>query len=273
MPYSTPETAPSLADLFSLRGRRALVVGGAGLLGGEISFALAEQGAAVVVASRDVGKCRDFVGKLAKRFPGDHAAVEVDIADPDSIRAMAAEVGTLTGGALDILVNSGWSGRKNTFESISDADWDNDIEVCLNGVFRTAKAVVPMLEARGGTILSIASMYGHVAPDYRMYDSTRFANPPSYGAAKAGVIQLTRYMASFLAPKGIRANCISPGPFPFESTQVENPDFIARLAAKNPLNRIGRPHDLKGAAILLCSDASAYMTGQNICVDGGWAVW
>jgi gluconate 5-dehydrogenase len=199
-------------------------------------------------------------------------ALEVDITKPDSIRTMVREAGKLVG-SLDILVNSGWSGRKNTFESISDEDWNLDIEVCLNGVFRTVKAAFPLLRERRGNILTIASMYGHVAPDYRLYDSEKFANPPSYGAAKAGVIQLTRYLASFLSPHGIRANSISPGPFPFEATQRENPQFIERLAAKNPLNRIGKPHELKGAAVLLCSDAGSYITGQNLCVDGGWAVW
>lgn len=274
MPYSSPETGPKLSELFSLQGRTALVVGGAGLLGGEISHAFAELGAELVIASRDKARCAEFVRGLQARFPGAKAhALGVDITDPASIRALAADAGAIFGGGLDILVNSGWSGRKNTFESISDADWDLDIEVCLNGVFRTIKAAVPLLKQRRGNILTIASMYGHVAPDHRMYDSERFANPPSYGAAKAGVIQLTKYLASFLSPHGIRANCISPGPFPFESTQKENPEFIARLAAKNPLNRIGRPHELKGAAALLCSEAGAYITGQNVCVDGGWAVW
>src|SRR5690606_30657164 len=103
--------------------------------------------------------------------------------------------------------------------------------------------------------------------------ATKFANPPSYGAAKAGVIQLTKYCASFLANDGIRINAISPGPFPFESTQKENPAFIERLSAKHPLGRIGKPHELKAVAALLCSDASSYMTGQNVCVDGGWAAW
>lgn len=274
MQYSNPESAPRLADLFSLKGRVALVVGGSGLLGGEISYALAELGAELIIASRNEARCGEFVDTLRQQFPGVVAhSLGVDITDSASIKALMGRVGEITGGGLDILVNSGWSGRKNTFESISDEDWNNDIEVCLNGVFRTIKAAVPLLTQRRGNILNIASMYGHVAPDYRMYDSERFANPPSYGAAKAGVIQLTRYLSSFLSPHGIRANCISPGPFPFESTQKENPDFIARLAAKNPLNRIGRPHELKGAAVLLCTDAGAYMTGQNLCVDGGWAVW
>ncbi len=273
-PYSCPERAPSLADLLSLKGRTALIVGGAGLLGSEISHTLAELGASLVIASRDTVKCGTFCKNLSERYPTCSAqALSVDITKPASIRKLLDDVAVLTGGHLDVLVNSGWSGRKNTFESISDDDWDLDIEVCLNGVFRTIKAAFPLLRQRQGTILNIASMYGHVAPDYRMYDSERFANPPSYGAAKAGVIQLTKYLASFLSPHGIRANCISPGPFPYESTQRENPDFIDRLNAKNPLNRIGRPYDLKGVTALLCSDAGAYITGQNICVDGGWAIW
>jgi len=263
-----------LADLLSLEGRDALVIGGAGWLGGQISQVLCELGARVLAASRDLEKCRAFCEGLRTDYPGCRTeALSVDITDPASIRKLIDDVGDITKDGLDILVNSGWSGRKNTFESISDKDWDWDIEVCLNGVFRTVKAAFPLLRERSGNILNIASMYGHVAPDYRMYDSERFANPPSYGAAKAGVIQLTKYLSSFLSPYGIRANCISPGPFPFVSTQEENPDFIDRLSAKNPMNRIGNPQDVKGAAALLCSDAGAFITGQNLCVDGGWAVW
>jgi gluconate 5-dehydrogenase len=274
MPYSDPENAPRLSSLFSLKGRTALVVGGAGLLGGEISYGFAELGADLIIASRELGRCRSFVEGLRRQFTGINAQpLQVDITQSASVEALLAEVARLTGGHLDILVNSGWSGRKNTFESINETDWNLDIEVNLNGVFRTVKAAFPLLRQRSGNILNIASMYGHVAPDYRLYDSERFANPPSYGAAKAGVIQLTKYLASFLSPYGIRANCISPGPFPYESTQRENPEFIARLSAKNPLNRVGRPHDIKGAAVLLCTDAGAYMTGQNVCVDGGWGAW
>ena len=116
-------------------------------------------------------------------------------------------------------------------------------------------------------------MYGHVAPDYKLYDSPKYANPPSYGAAKAGVIQLTKYFASFLSKNNIRVNCISPGPFPYKKTQIENPQFIKRLAQKILLNRIGNPYEIKGASILLCSRAGSYINGQNICVDGGWGIW
>jgi gluconate 5-dehydrogenase len=266
--------SPTLSELFSLKGKSALIVGGAGLLGGEISHAFAELGAHVMIAGLHRDQSETFAAEIRQRFPGAKVdALDVDITSRDSIHAMMEQVAWQTDGGLDILVNSAWSGRKNTFESITDDDWNFDIEICLNGVFRTIKAAFPLLKNRAGNILSIASMYGHVAPDYRMYDSEQFANPPSYGAAKAGVIQLTKYLASFLSPYGIRANCISPGPFPFESTQQANREFIERLSAKNPLNRIGKSHELKGAAALLCSSAGSYITGQNICVDGGWAVW
>lgn len=270
MSYSNPASSPLLSDLFSLKGKTALVVGGAGLLGSEISFALAELGANIIVASRDISKCDTRAAEIKSKFPDTNpTALAIDIGNAQSIK----DAITSTNG-FDILVNCGWSGRKNTFESISDEDWDNDIEICLNGVFRTIKAALPHLIKSKGVVLNIASMYGHVSPDYRLYgDGTKFANPPSYGAAKAGVIQLTKYCASFLSPHGIRINAISPGPFPFEKTQQDSPEFIERLAAKNPLGRIGKPHELKAVAALLCSDASSYMTGQNICVDGGWAVW
>lgn len=274
MPYLKPENAPTIQTLFSLKGKVAVIIGGAGLLGGEIAYGFAEMGASIILASRDPDKLNTFAAGLSAKF--DKAEVhclEVDISKKSSVENFTKCVSKLTGGQVDILVNSGWSGNKNTLDSISDDDWNNDIETCLNGVFRTIKELLPMLRKSKGNILNIASMYGHVAPDYRLYDGDKFANPPSYGAAKAGVIQLTKYLASFLSSDGVRANCISPGPFPFDSTQEESPDFIQRLEEKPPIGRIGKPHELKGAAILLCSDAGSYITGQNVCVDGGWAVW
>jgi len=262
-----------LPPSFSLAGKTALVTGGAGYLGAEIADALAEQGADIIVASRDIEKCRTKADDIMKNFPDRKAyAVELELLDKDSITA-AIDACTELAGGFDILVMCAWSGRKNTWDSINDEDWDYDIEVCLSGVFRTIKAATSMLRERRGVILNIGSMYGHVAPDWKIYEGVPHANPPSYGAAKAGIIQFTKYLASFLSPDGIRVNCISPGPFPFPSVIEAHPEFIERLAAKNPMGRIGQAHEIKGAAALLCSDASSYMTGQNICVDGGWAVW
>lgn len=264
--------AAEFADLFRLDGRTALVTGGAGYLGSQISEALAELGAGVLVASRNSGKCRRFAASLAERWSVPARGLQLDLTDPASIRRCVEHAEEAAGG-FDVLVLCAWSGRKNTWESIGDEDWDHDVEVCLNGVFRMVKAAFPVLERRRGVVLTIGSMYGHVAPDPRLYENVPQANPPSYGAAKAGVIQLTRYLASFLAPHGIRANCISPGPFPFPGTAREHPEFLARLESLSPMGRIGRPHEVKGAAALLCSDAGRYITGQNLCVDGGWTIW
>lgn len=262
----------TLENLLSLRGRVAFVPGGAGYLGQAICETLAELGANIYIASRSKDKCVEYAKLLVKKYGIKAVGNSLDITDPVSIKENL-DVCIQTFGKIDILVNDAWSGNKNTFETISFDDWNYDINVCLNGVFYTIKETVPYLERTQGVILNVASMYGHVAPDYRIYDGKKYANPPSYGAAKAGVIQLTKYLSSFLAEKGIRVNAISPGPFPFPSTQEENREFIERLKSKNILGRIGEPDDLKGAVAILCSDASKYMTGQNICIDGGWAVW
>jgi len=269
----TIKSSKNLNKLFSMKNKNVLIVGGAGYLGSEMTTTLAELGAKIIIASRDKKKSLIFIKSLKKKTKSKITFLEVDISNKNSIRNLKEKVNKVFNKGLDVLINSGWSGKKNTFESITDEDWEYDIETCLNGVFRTIKAFLPMLKKKKGNILNIGSAYGHVAPDYKLYDSSKFANPPSYGAAKAGVIQLTKYCASFLSVHKIRVNCISPGAFPFKKTMKENPKFIQRLAAKAPSNRIGYPEDLKGIVALLCSDAGSFINGQNICVDGGWSIW
>lgn len=262
-----------LSSLHDLTGKTALVTGGAGLLGYQIAEALAECGANIVIASRNIDACRAKCSELISEFPNIKVeAIPLDLTDKASItKCIADTVSSL--GSIDILVTCAWSGKKNSWDTINDEDWDHDIEVCLSGVFRLIKAATNALKDSRGVVLNIGSMYGHVAPDYRLYEGVPQANPPSYGAAKAGIIQLTKYLASFLATDGVRVNCISPGPFPFEEVINQYPEFKERLCSKNPMGRLGQAHEIKGAAIFLCSDASSYMTGQNICVDGGWTVW
>jgi NAD(P)-dependent dehydrogenase (short-subunit alcohol dehydrogenase family) len=263
----------SLQQLLSLKGKTAVVTGGAGYLGSAICETLAELGANLILASRDQAKCQKECDELLRLTGGSVQAValDLDVLRRDSAAEFFAHVHEHFE-AVDILVNNAWSGNKNTWESISDEDWEHDIDMSLNSVFRLTKAAFADLKATRGVILNIGSMYGHIGPDYRIYDGKEFANPPSYGAAKAGVIQLTKYLASFLSPHGIRVNALSPGAFPHPPTQ-KHEEFMQRLSSKNPMNRIGQPEELKGAVALLCSDAGSYITGQNLCVDGGWAIW
>jgi gluconate 5-dehydrogenase len=264
----------NIRGLLSIEGEVAIVTGGAGYLGSAISYTLAELGARVVIASRDQQKCEAKSKEIEESLGLDDKTLglELDVMNADSIQRCIGQIHEHFG-KVDILVNNAWHGKKNTWESINFEDWEHDVDMSLNSVFRMTKAVFEDLKEKPGLVLNIGSMYGHVAPDYRLYEGSDTANPPSYGAAKAGVIQFTRYLASFLSPYGIRVNCISPGPFPFPETEQEKPHFVSRLRQKNPLGRIGEPHEIKGAVALLCSDASSYMTGQNICVDGGWTIW
>ena len=263
----------TLQQLFSLHGKTAVVTGGAGYLGTPICETLAELGANLVLASRDRTKCERKCEEIAQSFPaaGKLVALELDVMKKGAAGTLMEQIHEHFP-AVDILVNNAWSGNKNSWESISEEDWEYDIDMCLNSVFRVTKAAFPDLKETRGVVLNIGSMYGHIGPDYRIYDGKEFANPPSYGAAKAGVIQFTKYLASFLSPHGIRVNALSPGAFPHPPTQ-KHEAFMQKLGSKNPMNRIGQPDELKGAVALLCSAAGSYITGQNLCVDGGWAIW
>ncbi len=264
-------THSKLSSLFDLTDRVALVTGGAGFLGSAMCQALAELGAVVVVASRDGDACQTAASKLPSPQGATHLGLELDLLDKTSIERCLGDIKS-HGGDLEILVNNAWSGKKNTWQSIDDDDWEYDINISLNSVFWMTKRASPMLERTNGVIVNVASMYGYVAPDPAMYEGTDHANPPSYGAAKAGVIQFSRYLSTFLAPSGVRVNTLSPGAFPHDPSSLHE-NFPDRLCAKTPLGRLGAPQDLMGPLALLCSDAGAYMTGQNLCVDGGWGVW
>lgn len=262
-----------LKELQNLSGRTALITGGAGYLGTAMSETIAELGGNVLIASRSTKGSIQLTERLTKEYAVKSRAFQIDITNPESIKQVYLKI-EQEFGCLDILINNAWSGNKNTFESINYDDWKYDIDVCLNGVFNSIKELIPLIKkAECGIILNVASMYGHVAPDYRLYDGKKYANPPSYGAAKAGVIQLTKYLASFLSEDKIRVNALSPGAYPFPQTQEDGPEFVKKLTEKAMLGRIGTPDDLKGAIALLCTDASKFMTGQNICVDGGWTIW
>ncbi|MEJ7645267.1 MAG: SDR family oxidoreductase [Chryseolinea sp.] len=247
-----------------LQGKNVVVTGGYGHLGRGIVDSLILHGANVMVFGRDKSKFEMAFGGRSAKF------LTCDLAEAASIQlAMDSAVSEM--GNIDVLINNGFFLAGQSPETMSDEDWTTGIDGTLSSVFRCIRAVIPhMVRQKRGTIINVASMYGLVAPDFGIYENDPLQlNPPHYGAAKAGVLQLTRYYASYLGRKGITVNCVTPGPFP--SFQKErSADFIEKLRAKTMLGRTGNPEDIGGVFVFLASDAANYITAQNFVVDGGW---
>lgn len=261
-----------IRDLFNLTGQVAIVTGGAGLLGSAMSEALSEAGAHVVVASRNLDNCRAMAERLSANGP-EALALQLDVAEKASIEAMiAATVDHF--GQLDILVNNAYSGKLGPVETMSVEDFETSLRHGVTAYFLCFQAALSHLrQSDGASVINIASMYGMVAPDQGIYGDTGFNSPINYNAVKGAVLQMSRFMATYCAKDGIRVNAISPGPFPRKSAQEQFPEFMEALSRKNPMNRIGQPWELKGTIVFLASQASSYITGQNIVVDGGWTTW
>lgn len=257
--------------LFDLTGKVVVITGGAGHLGESMCEGLAEFGANIIIASPDPKGSDGLVNRLVKKFNIEAFALKMDIAKPGNIKK-AFEKASKKFSGIDILINNAYFGSSGRLEKITDKDWQKGIDGTINGVFRCTQLILPYFE-NAGVIINIASMYGMVSPDPRVYGGDpKLENPPNYGSGKAAILQFTRYAACHLAPRGIRVNSISPGAFPNKLVQ-KNRRFVAKLKNKIPLGRIGTPNDLKGAVVFLASDASSYITGSNIVVDGGWTAW
>jgi NAD(P)-dependent dehydrogenase (short-subunit alcohol dehydrogenase family) len=276
---------PSLPALFDLHGRAAIVTGGAGLLGSEFCKTLVEAGARVVIADLD----RPAAEGLAAELCADHQAaapalaVRTDVTDPTSVQAMVGAA-LQAFGRLDILVNSaaldpkfdpGHSAgpQSSSFEEYPLAAWRQALEVNLTGAFLCCQAAVaPMLEQGRGVIVNLCSIYGLAAPDQRMYQQE--GKPPQYkpvyySVTKAGILGLTQYLAAYYAGRNIRVNALSPGGV-FNGHDAE---FVKAYSARAVLGRMAHKDEMNGALLYLVSDASAYMTGANLVVDGGWTTW
>lgn len=260
---------PTINDLFDLKGKIGLVTGGYGLLGRAISIGLSEAGATVVVAGRNGSKCLD----MARELPVSGAGIELDITNDESVKDCITYVKSEYG-KLDILVNNAAQIVGGSLLEMTPSDFNGTLDGTLTSVFRLIQAAVPIMKGikQGSSIINIASMYGMVSPDYRIYKNLPdVENPPDYGAAKAGVIQLTKYTACKLANLNIRVNSISPGPFPNED--ILSQDFIHTLSSRTPMNRTAKPWEIKGSVVFLASGASSYITGHNLVIDGGWTIW
>ena len=254
----------NVRELFDLSGRIAVVTGGAGLYGRQIVEALAEAGARVFMASRNL-EAQEAQASAFRQAELDVTALQFDQSNEDSVRQLLEQVVTAAGKA-DILVNNAvlrpmrdWSGTAEQFAK--------SMEVNATGLFSITRAFGDHMAEHGrGSIINVGSIQGMVGPDYTLYEGLNMMTPPDYFFHKGGMLQLTQYAASKLGPRGVRVNTITPGGF-FNN---QDPTFVERYNARTFLGRMADESDLKGAVVFLASDASAYVTGANVVVDGGY---
>lgn len=264
-----------LRQLADLSGRTVLITGGAGHLGRSFGEALAELGANVALADRNEEAAREVALGISKEYGVNAVGVYVDLADGAQVATLPSKVHEMLGG-LDILINNaGFVGTDKLvgwcvpFQAQSLETWRAAVEVNMTAPFFLTQAAYPFLAESGkSSVINLGSIYGFLGPDMRIYGDTGMGNPCAYAASKGGLIQLTRWLATVLAPT-IRVNSVSPGGV----FRNQNPAFLKAYENRTPMGRMASEEDLKGVIAFLASDLSAYVTGQHIAVDGGWSAW
>ncbi|MCW6037899.1 SDR family oxidoreductase [Spirulina subsalsa FACHB-351] len=271
----------SFRDSFNLSNKVAIVTGGAGILGRHFCAGLAESGAKVVVVDIQEPKAKDLAQELSQRYKTKAIGIGCDVSQPESVNQMISAV-LSEFGEIHILHNNAAAKSDDLdaffapFEQYSLDQWRTIMSVNLDGIFLVAQAVGKQMirQGKGGSVIQTASVYGVIAPDQRIYEGSLYLErqintPAVYSASKAGVIGLTQYLSTYWAKYGIRVNTLTPGGV--ESGQ--NDEFKRRYSNRVPLNRMAHAEEMVGALLYLASDASSYVTGQNIIVDGGLTAW
>jgi len=259
-------------DLFRLDGATAFVSGAAGHLGRAMTRALCIAGAHVILNGRDAGRLEAF----AKELKGEDFSVECAPFDvTDTARVCSYFAGR---GRIDVLVNNAVAMTPKPFDTLDAADFARTFESAVTAAFEAVRAALPALrravgETGGASVINIASMYGLVAPDARVYAERAGQSPFHYGPAKAALLQLTRHLAAELGPERIRVNALVPGPFPRPEVQAADLDFATRLAGRTMLGRLGEAEEIAGPLLFLASPASSFVTAAALAVDGGWTQW
>lgn len=265
----------TIKELGNLKGRRALITGAAGGLGKIMAATLAELGASLVLVDRESSDFSAMRENLVLQWGVKVECFECDL-EQEMQRIQLIEKLVNDGYGLNILINnaafvgtSDLEGWVEPFERQTIDTWRRALEVNLTSVFDLCKGLAPLLKkANGSSIINIASIYGLYGPDWSLYEGTVMANPAAYSVSKGGLIQLSRWLATTIAPH-VRVNSISPGGI--YRNQPE--DFVRRYENKTPLGRMASEDDFRGTVAYLASDLSKYVTGQNIVVDGGWGIW
>jgi NAD(P)-dependent dehydrogenase (short-subunit alcohol dehydrogenase family) len=262
-----------LEQLFGLHGETAAVVGGAGRIGRVLCQALASAGADVAIVDLDAAAGEQLAGELRQSTGSRVLSVPIDATREDQLREA---VGAITSnlGPPSMLVNAaqfrGTGFYSSNVEDYPREAWDNVLETNLTAVHLACQAFGrAMIDRGGGRIVNIGSTYGVVSADPRIYGASGVNSPLAYAAAKAGVIQLTRYLAVHWRDKNVRVNCLVPGGV-FDNQAAE---FVANYCARTPLGRMATADDYRGAILFMLSRASDYMTGAVLTVDGGWTAW
>ncbi|MDB5474056.1 MAG: hypothetical protein JWP99_1359 [Devosia sp.] len=258
--------------MFDLSGRTIFVAGGAGYLGTPICDAIATQGGKLFIADMSQERLDVAIGKVKAKFGSDSAdGIVFNIGEEDAIDAAIAACSKRFG-SFDGLVNATYGSTGKAFDDLSAEDFDRANRLNLTGSFLLARKTASQMTGPGSMVM-FASMYGLVAPNPSNYPAGMTPNPIEYGAGKAGLVQMTRYMAGHFGPRGIRVNAVAPGPYPNPNVIASHPDFIGNLSRSNMLGRIGEAHETAGSVVFLLSNAASYITGQVLSVDGGWTSW
>jgi NAD(P)-dependent dehydrogenase (short-subunit alcohol dehydrogenase family) len=271
-------------NMFDLTGRVAVITGGAGLLGQQHAEAIAAAGGIPILADIHPEAVDHRSVKFRERFGGQAQAVKVDITRPDQVKALLSEI-LRDFGRVDILVNNAANNPKietgskvefSRMENFPLKQWEADLSVGLTGAFLCSQIIgTEMAKRRGGVIVNVASDLAVISPDQRLYrkpglpEDQQPVKPVTYSVVKTGLIGMTRYLATYWAEAGVRVNAISPGGV----YQNQDEDFVRRLGNLIPLGRMANLDEYQAAILFLCSDASSYMTGANLVIDGGRTCW
>ncbi|MDB6093468.1 MAG: Gluconate 5-dehydrogenase [Verrucomicrobia bacterium] len=255
-------------DVF--RGKKIWVTGGAGYLGTPITCALDAQAEQVI--------CFDLAGRaealVAERKLARTQAISADVNDAAGLPALVEKCVNQYGVPDGVVHLAFVSSVGKTFENLTAAEFQLTFDRAITPTFVLCRELAQRMQPRGsGSIVLFSSMYGMVSPDPRIYHAPMTTNPIDYGASKAAILQMARYLAVHYGPSGLRFNCVTPGPFPNQGVRPAPPSFIADLSRKTALNRIGQNSEIVGPTLFLLSDAASYVTGHSLVVDGGWTAW